>query len=103
MKVILFRSRLRDGVDADAYNRHAEALYGIASTIPGFVSAEDFAGDGGRRLAVIAFQDDESLAAWRNHPVHRAAQQQGRDEYYESYTIQVCDLERESSFPARSV
>jgi heme-degrading monooxygenase HmoA len=102
MKIIFFRSRLRAGVDADAYHRHAEALYGIASTIPGFVSAEDFAGDGGQRLAVIAFRDDESLAEWRNHPVHRAAQERGRDEYYESYTIQVCELERESTFPAGS-
>jgi heme-degrading monooxygenase HmoA len=100
MKVILFRSRLRPQVDADAYNRHAETLYGIASQIPGFVSAEDFAGEGGQRLAVIVFRDDESLAVWRNHPVHRAAQQRGRDEYYETYSIQVCDLERESLFPA---
>jgi heme-degrading monooxygenase HmoA len=98
MKVILFRSRLRGGVDPEAYDRHAAALYEIVSQIPGFVSAEDFVGESGDRLAVIVFQDDESLRVWREHPVHRAAQERGRREYYAFYNIQICSLDRESSF-----
>lgn len=98
MKVILFRSRLRAGIDVHAYNEHANAMYAIASQLPGFVSAEDFSGENGARLAVIVFKDDESLARWREHPEHRAAQARGRAEYYESFSLQICDLERSTSF-----
>ena len=99
MKVILFRSRLRAGVDGEAYDRHAQALYDIVRTMPGFVSSEDFVGESGDRLAVILFQDDETLAAWRNHPVHREAQERGRREYYEFYDIKICSVDRQSVFP----
>ena len=100
MKVILFRSRIRPGVDVNSYLEHANAMYEIASKIPGFISSEDFTSADGERLAVITFRDDESLKRWREHAEHRAAQARGRTEYYETYKLQVCDLEREMSFPS---
>ena len=99
MKVILFRSRLRPDVDVEAYQRHADALYALARQIPGFVSSEDFSAENGDRLAVIAFEDDDALREWREHPEHRAAQARGRSEYFESYGLQICELERGSAFP----
>lgn len=98
MIVILFRNRLRAGVDLTAYLAHAAALYEVVRQMPGFLSSEDFSGDDGERLSVIAFKDEDSLSAWRQHPEHRAAQAQGRAEYYESYSLQICHLQRESSF-----
>ena len=98
MKIILFKTRLRDGTDVAAYQQHVDAMYALARSMPGFVSSQDFASDNGDRLAVIQFQDDETLADWREHPEHRAAQERGRAEYYASYSLQVCDLERDSHF-----
>ena len=94
MKVILFRSRLREGVDVDAYTSHAARIYELATQMPGFVSAEDFSGADGEQLAVVVFKDDETLKRWRDHPEHREAQAVGRDVYYQRYSIQVCDVER---------
>ena len=98
MKVILFRSYLKPGVDMDAYERDTAAMYALVREIPGFIAAEDFTGDDGERLAVITFRDDESLRLWREHPEHRGAQARGRSVYYASYRLQICDLERVASF-----
>jgi heme-degrading monooxygenase HmoA len=38
------------------------------------------------------------MAAWRNHPRHRIAQQAGRDKWYANYTIEIAEVVRESAF-----
>jgi len=38
------------------------------------------------------------LAAWRNHPAHREAQQRGRAAFYAEFQIQVCSVVRQYGF-----
>jgi heme-degrading monooxygenase HmoA len=97
MRVIVFRNRVRAGVEQQ-YGEHAERIFGLAQGMPGFVSSKDFTADDGERLTIIEFDSAERLEAWRVQPDHRAAQQQGRDEYYDEYSLQVCDLVRQSTF-----
>lgn len=97
--VIVFRSRLRPGVEA-AYADHAAAVYAIAQTMPGLLSSTDFTADDGERCTIVEFDSAEHLRAWREHPVHAAAQAAGRERYYTSYSIQVCTVERSSEFDA---
>ena len=99
--VIVFRSRLRDGIRAE-YDQRAEYIYGLAETMPGFMTAKDFAADDGERVAIIEFDTREHLEAWRDHPEHREAQQHGRDRFYTSYSIQICAVERAATFDAAS-
>lgn len=96
-RMIVFRSRLRDGV-ADDYNRHAEAVYDRAIKMPGFIDAKDFTAEDGERLALIEWDSPANLAGWRDEESHRAAQQMGRDRYYTGYRIQVCSELRSSTF-----
>ena len=98
MVVTIFRSRLRPGVDAE-YGPLAERMYRIASSLPGFVSSRDFVADDGERVAIIEFESEAAHAGWRDHPEHRRAQQRGRAEFYATYRIQVCRVDREASFP----
>ena len=96
-RLIVFRSRLRPGVE-DSYNPHAERVYERAAAMPGFVSATDYRSDDGERLALIEWAGANELAAWRDLPMHREAQQQGRAQYYSEYRLDVCDIARTSSF-----
>jgi hypothetical protein len=32
------------------------------------------------------------------HPEHRAAQKLGRERFYETYSVQVCEVKREARF-----
>jgi heme-degrading monooxygenase HmoA len=94
--VTVFRSRLRD--DADGYADRAAEIAALAATMPGLVDVKAFTAADGERVTLVTFADETSHAAWRDHPEHRAAQQQGRDEFYAAYSIQVCEARRVSLF-----
>ncbi len=96
-RLIVFRSRLRPGV-ADAYGPHAERVYERAVAMPGFVSARDYAAEDGERVSLVEWAGAAELAAWRDLPMHREAQQQGRAHYYSEYRLDVCDIARTSTF-----
>jgi len=95
--VTVFRSRLRPGVE-DAYEPVAVRMEALARSMPGFVDFKGFVAPDGERVSVITFADPESQRAWRDHPDHREAQRLGRDEFYATYTIQVCRLQRQLRF-----
>jgi heme-degrading monooxygenase HmoA len=99
MMVIVFRNRLNQGVD-DEYGVHASRVFEIAQRMPGFVSSKDFAADDGERCTVIEFASPEELLAWRMQADHDSAQEEGRRRYFEQYSLQVCELVRESRFVA---
>lgn len=97
-RVIVFRSRLRPGVE-EAYGVRGDEVYELASKMPGLLSAKDFVADDGERLSIVEFDTAEHLAAWREHPEHKVAQQEGRDRWYSEYSIQICTVERSSKHP----
>ena len=81
-------SRRRAGPD-DVYGRLAAAMLESARAVPGFVDFATFEAEDGDRVSLVTFGSPEAHAAWRDDPSHRAAQQQGRDEFYEWYSVQV--------------
>lgn len=89
--VTVFRSRLRDGA-GDEYMRTAAEMERDAREMPGFVDFKTFVADDGERVSLIVFDSREAHDAWRDDPRHRAAQAQGRAEWYSEYSIQVCEL-----------
>jgi heme-degrading monooxygenase HmoA len=95
--VVLFRSQLTAAA-GDDYAAMAEALVARASTFPGFVAIRDYTSPEGERLAVIWWEDHETLAVWREDAKHRAAQQLGRDAWYQWFHLEICDRLRASHF-----
>ncbi len=98
MVVVIFRSRIRDE-NTEAFQLLADQLYDIASAMPGFVSYKVFKNEDGERVSIHEWETADHLRAWREHPVHQAAQKMGREKFYESYILQVCESPRESRFP----
>jgi heme-degrading monooxygenase HmoA len=90
--ISLFRFRMRDltPVQREEYSSTAERLLTLASAMPGFISFRHYTSDDGELLAVVEFASAETLAAWRDHPDHRMAQQRGRNEFYADYEIINC-------------
>jgi heme-degrading monooxygenase HmoA len=86
--VTVFRSRRRAGSD-ETYARTAAAMLASARDVPGFVDFATFTGDHGDRVSIVTFATPEAQAAWRDDHSHREAQVQGRDEFYEWYSVQV--------------
>lgn len=98
-QVIVFRNRVRSGLQP-AFDQRAAGIYELAERMPGFSSSKDFVAEDGERLSVIEFENAETLRAWREQPDHAKAQAEGRDRWFSEYTLQVCDLVRESRFAA---
>jgi heme-degrading monooxygenase HmoA len=86
--VTVFRSRRRSESDS-AYRRLAQEMEGTARAMPGFVDFKTFAADDGERVSLITFATPADHEAWRDDRRHRRAQQQGRDDFYLGYSVQV--------------
>jgi heme-degrading monooxygenase HmoA len=84
----IFRSRKRPEAET-AYAQTAEQMEAAARAMPGFVDFKVFVAEDGERVSLITFDSPATQQAWRDHPGHRLAQQQGRDDFYLEYSIQV--------------
>jgi len=97
MIVTVFRSRLMPGLRED-YLTLVDRMVELAATMPGYISHKDFSAEDGERVTIVEFESEEAQRAWRMHPEHRDAQRKGRDTYYASYSIQICEVKRASKF-----
>lgn len=100
--VTLFWSRFRDDIDESAYRTDAQRIYALAQSTPGFISIKTYQAEDGERLSAILFETAEQQAAFGELAEHRAAQQRGREAYYQSYRLMVCESRREHSWPDKS-
>ncbi|HVO98590.1 MAG TPA: antibiotic biosynthesis monooxygenase [Bryobacteraceae bacterium] len=97
MVVVVFRSRLSAEAGAD-YSEMAAEMLATAKEMPGFVEFKSFKADDGERVSLVYWQDQETMAAWRSHPRHRIAQNQGRAKWYSEYRIEVAEVVRGNKF-----
>ncbi|HEY4229552.1 MAG TPA: antibiotic biosynthesis monooxygenase [Thermoanaerobaculia bacterium] len=97
MILILFRSRLT-GAAGDDYAAMNERMEALAREADGFVDVEAFTAADGERLTIVRWRDLASLQRWREDPRHRAAQEIGRERWYEYYVSEVAEVVRDSRF-----
>lgn len=92
--VVVFVSR-RSGADAEGYGAMAERMEQLARAQPGFVGMHSVRGEDGVGITVCYWQSAEAIAAWKRDVEHAAAQQRGRERWYESYAVTVARVERQ--------
>jgi len=96
MLVVIFRARARQ-LDA-AYSELAAELRETAMRDFGCV-AFHAASEGGEEIALSYWPDEDAIRAWKAHSRHLLAQREGRERWYESYTVQVAQITREYRHP----
>jgi heme-degrading monooxygenase HmoA len=97
MIVTVFRSRLKPGL-REEYVALVTRMNELARTMPGYISHKGFFADDGERVTIVEFEHEEGMRAWRTHPEHVAAQKLGREKYYSDYSVQICEVRRQSKF-----
>lgn len=72
--------------------------------IEGFISIERFQSlvDPGKILSLSFWENEESVRAWRNLEIHRAAQKKGRATVFDDYRLRVAIVERDYSMNDRA-
>ena len=98
MIVVLFSTTPREDLDVEAYRYASARMRELVAAMPGFISYNTYAADSGEGIAVVRFESEEALEAWRTHREHQQAQAMGRSEYYQEYWVQVCSTLREYRF-----
>ncbi|MEX2971736.1 antibiotic biosynthesis monooxygenase [Streptomyces sp. C184] len=98
MFVILFKSRLSDQAGEDYYTTEEhmrERVRAIAGT--DLLEVKHYTAEDGERLAVVLWENAETLEKWRADPEHQVAQQLGRERWYSFYELYVAEVVRTSS------
>jgi heme-degrading monooxygenase HmoA len=95
MIITIFRSRLREE-GTDEYMALAPKMSELAKQVPGYLSHKAFVAEDGERVTVVEFKDLESQRVWATQAEHVAAKKRGREAFYSAYSIQVCEVLRES-------
>jgi heme-degrading monooxygenase HmoA len=98
MRVVLFGIELRPDIDRAEYEAHNRQMEELVREMPGFISVQSYTAADGDRVTIVRFESQEALDAWRFHSEHVDAQQKGRESYYHSYWVQVCETIREYDF-----
>ena len=92
---VIFTSERTEG--DKGYGKMAETMEELALIQPGFLGMES-ARDSQLGITVSYWESVEAIEAWKNHAVHRLAQQKGREEWYQNYTVRISKVERAYSF-----
>lgn len=95
MVIVLFNTQPRVDLDAAAYHAASKRMVALASEIPGFISFRRYASEDGDSFAMVKFDSEEALEAWRHHPEHVEVQRRGRQEFYDYYWVHVLKTIRE--------
>jgi heme-degrading monooxygenase HmoA len=80
------------------YSETSAHLEELVKDVPGYLGMDHAQTPGGLGITVSYFRDADALTQWRTNVEHRVAQQRGRAQWYESYTLHVAKVERSNGF-----
>lgn len=74
----------------------AQKMEALAKTQPGFLGVESAREEIG--ITVSYWKSLEAIKNWKDNVEHKIAQQKGRDEFYKSYKVEICKVEKSYTF-----
>ena len=89
MFVVIFKASIANF--DDEYFRTAEQLKDLAFRkydCQDFVSSTE----GDEEIAISYWKSMQDIQAWKRDPQHRLAQTKGRDSWYKSVSVEICEL-----------
>lgn len=87
---VIFTSRMRN--PAEGYGDMADRMLDLAFDQPGFLGFETARAEVG--ISVSYWDSEEAIRAWKKNAEHLEAQRRGREDWYETFIVRVCRVER---------
>ncbi len=84
----------------NGYEQMADAMLDLATKQPGFLGFESARNEIG--ISVSYWDSPNSITAWQQNSSHLVAQHRGRAEWYQSFKVRVCRVERDYAFQLRA-
>jgi len=92
---VIFSSERTEG--DNGYGKMAEKMEQLASEQEGFLGIES-ARDTGLGITVSYWESLAAIKEWKEHSAHLAAQERGKNEWYKTFAVRVCKVERDYFF-----
>lgn len=92
---VIFASQRTDG--DNGYGKMADRMIELASQQPGFLGVES-ARDAQLGITVSYWGSLDAIKNWKDHTLHKVAQEKGKSEWYQNFSLRVCKVERHSFF-----
>lgn len=91
MYAVIFRATVAN-LDAE-YSETAARLKELAFTKYG---CRDFSSvtEGNQEIAISYWETEQQIRDWKNDSEHRLAQKRGREKWYRSFSVEVCEIVR---------
>lgn len=89
MYAVIFKATIADF--DEQYFSTAERLKDLAIKKYG---CQDFVSvtQGNEEIAISYWQSMQQIREWKNDPEHRRAQKMGRDKWYKSFSVEICEI-----------
>lgn len=92
---VIFTAVLNE--DLSGYPGVSESMRQLAATQPGYLGMETLT-EGQKEITVSYWRDLDAIKAWKIHPQHRAAQERGRNTWYQHYDVKVVKIGNHYTF-----
>lgn len=93
---VIFTSQRTEG--DHGYEAMAKQMVELASQQPGFLGVDSIRDKNGIGITVSYWDSLEAIQQWKEHAAHQIAQEKGKKQWYERYSVRVCKVEREYGF-----
>lgn len=74
----------------------ARKMEKLAESQPGFLGIESAREKVG--ITMSYWENLEAIKNWKTHAEHKIAQQKGKEEFYKSYKVEICKVEKKYTF-----
>ncbi len=92
---VIFTSKRKQYTDD--YDAAAKRMNELTSLQPGFLGIDSARGADGIGITVCYWESIEAIKNWKANNEHQYAQQMGKKEWYESYSVRIATVEEEYS------
>lgn len=86
---VIFTSVLKPNKE---YGIMAKKMGELARQQPGFLGVESAREEIG--ITISYWENLEAIKEWKSNAEHQVAQQKGKEEFYQSYDVKICKVER---------
>lgn len=89
MYAVIFKATVAE-LD-DEYSQMARRLKDLAFEKYG---CQDFTSvtEGNEEIAISYWETEQQIHDWKKDPLHRLAQSRGREKWYKSFSIEICEV-----------
>jgi len=98
MFAVIFRAK--PAVQVELYSQTVARMRELAFEKYGCIDFITATEEDNQEIAISYWEDEASIIRWRQDAEHTLAQELGRSQWYDAYSVQVVEIKREYSYGA---